>query len=180
MKKIASVLFAIIVLAGCGDPIDSIKNVDYTISYFNGWKAINYEQPKDGIDVIIYPADPEVRKDNPNVSVRISHEYQEKLKWGYVREATVDYPKNAVEKYKEYNYKLVHNEYVKMKNARNEEVLVIEFEGQADGIDYTILQYIYALDYKAIYVTGFYPKDDKYYELKVKEIMDTMTLEPPK
>ncbi|NTU60733.1 MAG: hypothetical protein HGA95_00130, partial [Caldiserica bacterium] len=114
-----------------------------------------------------------------NVSVRVSHEYNEKMQWGHIREATVDYPRNAVEKYKEYNYKLVHNEYVKKDTARKEEVLVVVFEGIADGMTYTIVQNIYAIDYKVIYVTGFYPKEDKYFELKVADIMDSFTLYPP-
>lgn len=180
MKKINTIIIVIsIFLASCGVPLDTIKTVDYEISYWNGWKAVKYEQPKNGNDVIVYPSIKNPTKAENNVSVRISHEYNEKMQWGHIREATVDYPKNAVEKYKEYNYKLVHNEYVKKDNAQKEEVLVVVFEGVADGVTYTIVQNIYAIELKVIYVTGFYPKDDKYYELKVADIMDSFKLYPP-
>ena len=101
------------------------------------------------------------------------------MTWGHIREATIDYPKTATEKYKEYKYKLVHNEYVKKDNARKEEVLNVVFEGQADGNEYIIVQNIYAIDYKAIYVTGFYPKGNKSVELQVTDIMESFKLNPP-
>jgi hypothetical protein len=179
MKRIGAIL-AVILLSSCSvaTPLDTVKNIDYEISYWSGWKAIKYEQPKDSIDVIIYPESKD--QEYKNVSVRISHEYNQKMTWGHIREATIDYPKNAVEKYKEFNYKLIHNEYVKKDGARKEEVLNVVFEGQADGQFYTIVQNIYALDYKAIYVTGFYPKDDKSIELQVTDIMESFKLNPPK
>lgn len=181
MKRINAILIVLsIFLSSCGAPLDTIKTVDYEISYWSGWKAVKYEEPKDGIDVVIYPDLKNPTDAEKNVSVRISHEYNEKMQWGHIREATVDYPRNAVEKYKEYNYKLIHNEYVKKENARNEEVLIVVFEGISDGMAYTIVQNIYAIDYKAVYVTGFYPKDDKYYEIKVSDIMDSFKLYSPK
>ena len=86
MKRIAAIL-ATIMLTSCtmSAPIDTIKNVDYEISYWNGWKAVKYEQPKEGIDVIIYPESKDT--DYKNVSVRISHEFNEKMTWGHIREA---------------------------------------------------------------------------------------------
>lgn len=180
MKRIYSILAIISILfASCGDPLDTVKSVDFEISYWNGWKAVKYDPPKDNIDVIVYPNIANPSPGEKNVSVRVSHEFSEKMQWGHIREATVDYPKNAIEKYKEYNYKLVSNEYVKKENARKEEVLVIVFEGVADGVTYTIVQNIYAIDMKVLYVTGFYPKGDKYFEIKVADIMDSFKLYPP-
>jgi hypothetical protein len=178
MKKVMAMLAAV-VMSSCSmaAPIDTIKTLDFEISYWDGWKAINYKEPKDGIDIIIYPDAQKNPQANKNISIRISHEYNEKIKWGHIRESTIDYPSTATEKY---NYKLISNEYVKKENAKKEEVLVIVFEGSADGVMYTIVQNIYAIDLKAIYVTGFYPKDDKYYELQVRDIMDSFVLYPPK
>jgi hypothetical protein len=180
MKRITSILAIIMItLTACGKPLDTIKTVDFEISYWNGWKAIKYDPPtKENLDVIIYPNISNPEPSEKNISVRVSHEFSEKMEWGHIREATVDYPKNAIEKYKQYNYKLVSNQYVKKDNALKEEVLEIVFEGSSEGITYTIVQNIYAIDMKVIYVTGFYPKDSKNFEIKVADIMESFKLYP--
>ena len=58
-------------------------------------------------------------------------------------------------------------------------MLNVVFEGQADGMEYIIVQNIYAIDYKAIYVTGFYPKGNKSIELQVSDIMESFKLNAP-
>lgn len=170
-------LFSVILAISCGGPIGTVKSAkdEYTISYFRGWKPVTeFKQPNtDNLEVVF------VREDLPSfIGVKVASQTRLDIQQGHIREVTAEYAKDAEKKVP--GYTLVSHEYKNVPNALGDERLELVFSAIEGGQSYTIIQHIYAIIGKVLYVTGTYPEGDEALANQIKDTMESFVVAPKK
>ena len=169
MKKLFAVLLIVSALVSCGEPIGVFKTQDYTISYWKGWRLVEFKANEEHLECAITLVD-----GPPEINVKVAGSFKASITLGHIREVTKDY---AVEVQKASpGYTLVSKEYKGSPSALGDERYEVIFSAVQNGQAYNVVQHLYALDGKAIYVTGTFPEGDETLKTDILQIMDSFLL----
>ncbi len=172
LLPVVCVALCLFFLTACGGPVGYIKTEDYTISYWKGWTAVKFDKPgQDNVEAAIYP-----EKGPTHVGIKIAVSVRPDIKWGHIREVTPDYGTNSEKMLS--GYTLVNKEYIATEQAYGDEKLVAVFNTVQSGQAYTIVQNLYAVQAKVLYITGTYPEGDEAMKADIQKMLDDFKLAP--